>query len=122
MDDKIRFIPTLMHGVIDYLFGIALIAAAYYYGWQGAQFWIGAGAGLFVILYSLFTDYELAAVRFLRIRFHLLLDFIVGVVLLASPLVMNFAVGSHRMPFLVFGVAAIFFAITTKKQAVGTAA
>ena len=38
--------------------------------------------GVFVILYSTCTDYELGFYRFLRIRFHLMLDGILGVSLL----------------------------------------
>ena len=56
-----RFIPTKVHGVLDYLVGIALIAAPWLFGFAavgGAAVVIPIVLGVGLIVYSLFTKYE----------------------------------------------------------------
>lgn len=73
-----RFVPTLVHGIADYVVGAIVYGLSFYYGWTGKQRTTFVVLGAFVIAYSLVTDYEARLVRFLRIRFHLLLDAIFG--------------------------------------------
>ncbi|HEX8672901.1 MAG TPA: SPW repeat protein [Longimicrobium sp.] len=85
-------IPTRVHGVLDYLMGALLIAAPWLLGFAtgGPEQWVPVGVGAGAILYSLFTDYELGAVKRIQVPMHLLLDGIAGVVLIASPWVLGF--------------------------------
>jgi hypothetical protein len=86
-------IPTTLHGAIDYLVAIFLISAPYTLGFAdgGAAQWSTIGLGAFVLVYSLFTDYELGMVRVLRFRIHLVLDVVFALLLLASPWVLGFS-------------------------------
>ena len=86
-------IPTTLHGAIDYLVALFLISAPYTLGFAdgGAAQWSTIGLGAFVLIYSLFTDYELGMVRILRFRVHLALDVVFALLLLASPWVLNFS-------------------------------
>ncbi len=47
-----RFIPTRVHGVIDYLWSIALIASPWLFGFatSGAAQWVAVAFGLGAIL------------------------------------------------------------------------
>jgi hypothetical protein len=82
-----RFIPTSVHGVLDYLFGVVLIATPWLLGfadWSPGHlvlFVIGLGA----IGYALITDYELGVWKILKMPAHLSMDVVGGLVLLASP-------------------------------------
>lgn len=60
-------IPTKLHGAIDYLVALILIAAPFVLGFAdgGPAQYATIGLGAFVIAYSLLTDYELGAVRLL---------------------------------------------------------
>lgn len=116
-----RFIPTLLHGVADYIVGILVIGLPFFLGLHDAPRTILVVLGVIVVLYSLATDYELGAVRFLRIRFHLLLDALFGVAMLASPWLFDFPVNSH-WPVYVIGVLALALTMTTQIRAEGTAA
>lgn len=56
-----RFIPTRTHGMLDYLMGILLLIAPWVFGFAqgGAETWVPVILGAGVLLYSLFTNYEM---------------------------------------------------------------
>src|SRR5256885_12345246 len=86
-------IPTRVHGVIDYMMGLLLIAAPWLFGFadSAAGRWVPVLLGAGVIVYSLMTDYELGAVRAIPMTAHLWLDILGGVLLIASPWLFGFA-------------------------------
>ena len=114
-----RFIPTRLHGAADYIVGIVVVGLPFYYGWTGPQRAVVAALGVFVILYSLFTDYEAGLVRYLRVRFHLLLDIIFGLAMLSLPWLFNLP-GKTSMPFYAIGILALFLAAATEVRPLGT--
>jgi hypothetical protein len=116
-----RFIPIMLHGVADYIVGIVVVGLPFFLGIHDTPRTVLVVLGIIVILYSLATDYELGAVRFLRIRFHLLLDALFGVAMLMSPWLFEFPLESH-WPVYVIGVLALVLTMTTKIRAEGTAA
>lgn len=87
-----RFIPTKVHGAMDYLMGVVLIAAPWLFGFAqgGAETWVPVVLGIGAIVYSLLTDYELGAVPVISMKAHLGLDIAAGAVLLVSPWVFGF--------------------------------
>lgn len=115
-----RFIPTRVHGPLDYIVGVALIAAPWIFQFSGhtaaTVIPIILGAGL--IGYSLLTDYELGLVRVLPMAMHNLFDVIAGAFLAASPWIFGFADNSANVwvPHLVVGIAAVFLGLTTVQQ------
>ncbi|RCS24503.1 hypothetical protein DUT91_09575 [Phyllobacterium salinisoli] len=116
-----RFIPTVFHGIADYVVGVLVIALPFLLALEGNVRGITIALGAFVLLYSLMTDYELGVVRFLRIRFHLLLDALFGAGMLVLPFVLEIPAAS-RWPFYLIGVLALLLAATTRIRAEGTAA
>jgi hypothetical protein len=103
-----RFLPTRVHGVIDYLWGIALIAAPWLFGFAtgGAAQWVAILFGAVAVLYSLATDYELGAVRIIPMSMHLVLDGLAGVALVASPWLFGFS-REVVWPHVVFGLFSV---------------
>lgn len=110
-----KIISTKMHGVLDYLVGIVLIAAPWIFGFAngGAEQWIPIILGAGALVYSLMTDYELGMWRTLSMKTHLNIDMMSGVLLAASPWILGF---SDRVstPHLVFGLLEIGVAMMTK--------
>jgi hypothetical protein len=103
-----RFIPTKVHGLMDYLYGIALFFLPFYFtgemfGWE-EMLPIIVGAG--VIIMSLCTDYEWGAFKILPMRKHLIIDMVVGVFLAVSPWLFGFAEQGF-WPYVIFGLIAI---------------
>ena len=110
----------MIHGMADYVVGLIVIGLPIFYGWTGAQRWTLMALGVFVILYSLCTDYELGAVRFLRMQSHFMLDAVFAVSMLALPWILNFSQDSI-VPMSVIGILGVILTITTKTAAQGSA-
>src|SRR5215211_3573113 len=88
-----RFIPTRVHGVLDYLTAGVLIAAPSMLGFRkhGMQTWLPVALGVGTIGYSLLTDYELGLFKIIPMPMHLVLDAANGALLAASPWLFGFA-------------------------------
>ena len=59
--NTIRFVPSNIHGIFDYIGGIALIACPFIFGFYsmgGIAVILPIVLGIGLILYSLLTDYE----------------------------------------------------------------
>mgnify|MGYP003575574350 FL=1 len=112
-----RFIPTKVHGYLDYLVGALLIAAPWLFDFArgGAETWVPVVLGAGAILYSLITDYELGASKTISMRTHLTLDLISGIVLAASPWIFGFA-DYVWGPHLVLGLFEIGAALMTRRE------
>jgi hypothetical protein len=110
-----RFLPTRVHGMLDYAMGLLLIAAPWIFDFArgGAETWVPVVLGAGVILYSLCTDYELGVVRRLSMPTHLALDAGGGVLLALSPWLFGFA-EEVRWPHVIFGLLEIGAALVTR--------
>ena len=72
-----RFIPTKVHGILDYVVGVALIAAPWLFGFAnvgGPAVIIPIVLGVGLIVYSLFTKYEWGPFGFIPMPVHLVFD------------------------------------------------
>ena len=109
-----RFISTRFHGIIDYLLGIVLIAAPWLFNFagNGPDTWVPVSLGIVTIIYSLFTDYELGAVKSISMRTHLWLDALAGIFLALSPWLFGFEMLVYK-PHLYVGVFELVFAMFT---------
>ena len=114
-----RFLPTRIHGVIDYIWGVLLLASPWIFGFAdgGAAQWVAVVVGLGAIAYSAVTDYELGLVRLAPMRLHLLLDGLGGALLAASPWILGFADRVYG-PHLAFGLFAVVASLITQTEPV----
>lgn len=110
-----RFISTKVHGYLDYIMGILLIASPWLFDFYrgGAESWVPIILGAGVILYSLFTDYELSMSKAIPMSTHLTMDVAGGVLLAASPWLFGFA-DYVWVPHVVFGIGEIGAGLMTK--------
>jgi len=86
----------------------------------GAEQWVPMTLGIFVIVYSVVTDYELSVARMLSMPAHLGLDIAGGAVLALSPWLFGFA-DEVWAPHLIFGILEIGASLLTQ-QVQGVAA
>lgn len=114
-----RFISTRTHGVLDYLMGALLIAAPWLFGFAygGTETWVAVALGIGVIVYSLLTRYELGLFRMLPMSVHLVLDFMSGALLAASPWLFGFD-GIVTVPHVAFGLLEMGAALMTHPYSV----
>jgi hypothetical protein len=110
-----RFLPTRIHGFVDYLWGILLILTPHLAGFADNRTatWVAWIFGAGAILYSLVTDYELGLVRLIPMPAHLALDAVAGAVLAASPWLLGFA-DRLRWPHLAFGLFSVAASLVTR--------
>ena len=112
-----RFVSTGVHGVIDYLTALLLMASPWLFGFADYDYLATAIPVLFgaVLLgYSLFTSYELGMTRDgLSMRTHLWLDALSGIVLMVSPWALGFADDVY-VPHVAIGASELLFALITR--------
>jgi hypothetical protein len=102
--------------MMDYLIGVLLIAAPWLFNFDrgGAETWVPVVLGAGVILYSLFTDYELGAMRRISMPTHLMLDLGGGVLLALSPWLFGFSEYVWQ-PHLIVGLLEIGTSLMTRR-------
>ena len=100
-----RFIPSRVHGLLDYVVGIFLIYVPRLFGFQdgGPEERVFVILGVAALAYSVVTRYESGVIRVLPFRGHLVLDFVSGVILASSPWVFGFA-DRVWMPHVLLGL------------------
>jgi hypothetical protein len=114
-----RFIPTSVHGVIDYIWGIALLSTPWLLGFADvpAAKWVAVVFGAGALLYSALTAYELGVLRLLPMPLHLIFDGIGGLVLAASPFLFGFADRVY-LPHVLFGLFSVAASLLTRMETV----
>jgi hypothetical protein len=129
--NAIRFVPTWLHGIVDYIGGIGLIALPFVFGFSnmgGIPVILPIVLGIGLILYSLFTNYErgIPGLKFIPMSVHLIFDFIASALLAVAPFVFGFAnqTANVWVPDVVLGIVVILLVLVsqthvqTKTQAV----
>ena len=112
-----RFLPTRIHGVIDYLTGVLLIAAPWLFGFADgtAAQWVPVILGVAILGMSLITDYELSAARVIPMGVHLAVDGLGGAFLAISPWLFGFADRTY-WPHLIVGLGEIVASLVTRTR------
>lgn len=117
-----RFISTKVHGVIDYIEGIALILAPWIFGFSevgGAAVVVPMVLGVGLIIYSIFTKYEMGLVKVLSMPYHLIIDAVAALFLLFSPWIFGFYdpdMLNVWVPHVVVGVAVLLIVLFTETE------
>jgi hypothetical protein len=114
-----RFLPTKIHGALDYLVGIALIFAPNIFQFSnvgGMAVWVPRVLGVGLIVYSVFTNYEWGVIKVLPMSYHLMVDLVASLLLAASPFLFGFANQSVNvwLPHVVVGVTVILVVLVTQ--------
>lgn len=115
-----RFLPSRIHGIIDYLWGLALLASPWVLGFSDvtAAKWLAVVFGIGAVIYSVVTDYELGLIRLLPMPLHLVIDGLGGAFLAASPWLFAFSDRVY-LPHLVFGLFSVVASLITQTRPTG---
>ncbi|HEV2528356.1 MAG TPA: hypothetical protein VGT61_07915 [Thermomicrobiales bacterium] len=109
-----RFLPTQVHGIVDYLAGIVFIALPWLFDWNDSAKTILTILGIGVIAYSLLTRYELGVMKVIPMSTHLMLDLVAGVFLIISPFIFDVEPDAARWTMVVLGVLEIGASLMTR--------
>jgi len=120
---SIRFVPTRVHGVFDYIGGIALILAPFVFGFfsvGGIAVILPMVLGVGLLVYSLLTRYELGipAVKFIPMPLHLIFDFVAAALLAASPCLFGAYHNAPHvwLPHLIEGIVVFVLVLVSQTQ------
>lgn len=115
-----KFIPSFVHGLLDYFFGIALATSPWLLGLHhnSSATTLAVVLGVGTLLYSLLTNYEFGVIRVIPFRIHLFIDWVAGIFLLTAPWFFGFA-DRYAEPFYGFAMYAIAAALLTNPQVLG---
>ena len=119
--ESIRFLPTKVHGALDYVVGIALILAPNIFQFAevgGAAVLIPRVLGVVLIVYSLITRYEWGVIKLISMHYHLIIDFLAALFLALSPFLFGFSNKEPNawLPHVVVGIAVVVVVIVSKTQ------
>ena len=113
------FINSRLHGILDYIIGLALIAAPFVLQFSNdstpqSDFatWLPIGLGLVIIGMSLMTQYEYSILKVIAFSTHLVMDMVGGLFLALSPWIFGFS-NYIFLPHLLVGLAMIGVAFFT---------
>ncbi len=120
---SIRFVPTQVRGIFDYVGGIALISAPFLFGFfsvGGIAVILPMALGVGLIVYSLLTRYELgiSAIKFIPMPLHLLFDFVAAALIAVSPFLFGFYHDAPNvwLPHLISGIVVILLVLVSQTQ------
>ena len=110
-----RFVPTWIHGIADWLLGILLIAVPYILGFArgGAETFVPVALGITGLIVTFFTNHEYGIVRKIPMIGHLWVDGFAGILLATSPWIFGFA-DTVWIPHVVLGVTEFVASIVTE--------
>lgn len=119
---KYQFIPTKVHGALDYIVAVALFFAPMIFGFMnvgGPAVIIPMVLGIGLFLYSLFTSYEWGAFKVIGMPFHLIFDIVASAFLALSPFIFGFYnpdAPNVWLPHVVVGITVIIVVLFSKTQ------
>lgn len=110
-----RFIPTRVHGILDWLLGAVLAASPWIIGLDPShpEGLVPMAIGIVALILTFFTDHELGVVRRIPMPMHLATDVAAGALLAVSPWLFGFA-DRVTIPHLVLGIGALIAGLTTR--------
>ena len=111
-----RFLPTALHGILDYASAIVLIALPWILDWPDSARWVMTILGVGVIAYSLITDYEQSVAKILPMTGHLALDAMGGLVLIATPFIAGIDDNTVVTIMVILGLFELGAAAVTKTR------
>lgn len=111
---RTSLITTRVHSVIDYVAGVALIAAPWLFGFSANMMatYCAVGVGLFLIVQNLFTAWEYSLAKVIPASTHVVLDYFAGAFLAFSPWLLGYAEVIY-LPHLFVGLYIIGQAIVS---------
>jgi hypothetical protein len=121
--NRIRFVPTVVHGILDYVGGIGLMASPFIFGFArvgGIAVILPISLGIGLVAYSLATNYELGVprLRVIPMAVHLVVDFVASAFLAVAPFLFGYAdLGLNVwLPQVMAGVAVMLLVLVTQTQ------
>jgi hypothetical protein len=109
-------VPAFVHGLVEYAVGVLLIAAPFVFGFDSdTATGISIAAGVVVLIVNGSTAMSTGLVKSIPVQAHVMLDYVLAILLIASPFVFAFDDdGTATAFFLVLGIVQLLLTIATR--------
>jgi hypothetical protein len=116
-DSGMRFVPTAVHGAVDYPMAILTMASPWLFGFRkgGMETWVPVAVGGMCLLTNAMTKHEVSVSKVVPMRMHAMLDVMNGAMLAASPWLFGFS-GRTMLPHLMLGTLEVISGLTVKTK------
>jgi hypothetical protein len=106
---NIKIISPSLHGILDYVVDVTLISVPFILNFKevsNSVFWVPVGIGILNFLYSIFTVYSRSLVKLIPMNWHLLFDFLVGLLLFALAFILPME-GIVKLFYIIMGLGIV---------------
>ena len=109
-------LPPLVHGLLDYLVGVALVAVPFAVGFdEGAATASSVALGVGLLIVAASTDLPTGFVHSIPRALHVVLDYVIALALVAAPFVLGFSDDGTAAPWLIaIGVVQLMQTLATR--------
>ena len=109
-------IPAFVHGVVEYLAAILLIAAPFLFSFDDdTATAVSIVAGVVILVVTASTALPTGLIRSIPVQAHAVIDFLLAAVLIAAPFLFGFTDdGTATAFFIVLGVVHLLLTIATR--------
>lgn len=119
-----KFVTKQIHAYLDYPVAIALIGLPFLLGLGSSNplaFQLSLATGIAAFILTVLTDHQLGLIKVLSYKFHLIVDFAVGVVFVLAPFIFSFE-GIDAYYYWLNGGTVLFVVSMHKPETVQVAA
>src|SRR3954451_11732055 len=109
-------IPAFVHGAIEYLAAVLLIAAPFIFSFEDdTATAVSIVAGVVVLVVTASTALPTGLIKSIPVQAHAVIDFLLAAVLIAAPFVFGFSDdGTATAFFIILGVVHLLLTIATR--------
>ncbi len=113
-----KVLSPKIHGIIDYIVAIALLLAPNLFGFAdvgGVAVMVPRVIGVLILAQALITKFDVGVLKIMPFSLHLMMDYVIGAVLAASPFIFGFNDQPTNvwLPHVVVGIMIIGEALMT---------
>lgn len=116
-----KFVTKQIHAYLDYPVALALITLPFLLGLGSSNplaLYISVATGVAALLLTLLTDHQTGLFKVVSYKFHLIVDFIVGLTFVIVPFVLGFE-GLDAIFYWLNGLAVLLVVGLHKEETVG---
>jgi hypothetical protein len=109
-------VPAFVHGLLEYALGALLIAAPFLLAFDtGAATAVAVVAGVVILIIAASTAMATGLIKSIPVPAHVMLDYLLAILLIASPFLFGFSDDGSATPFfIVVGVLYLLLTIATR--------
>jgi hypothetical protein len=109
-------IPPLVHGVLDYVYAVVLIAAPFVLNFDDdTAIALSIALGLLALILGAFTAWTTGIVKSIPVVVHTMLDYVLSIFLIAAPFLLGFNKDDTASAFfVVLGILGLVLTIATR--------